>query len=86
MSRLVWLAAGVGIGVVVARRLEQSGPMSAVETVAEQALRHLRRAVDALIADGRAEMRTSEARLRAVLAAPESTNAAEAGPRNVAEG
>jgi hypothetical protein len=29
MSRLVWLAAGVGIGVVVARRLEQSGPMSA---------------------------------------------------------
>ena len=70
-ARLVWLAAGVGIGFAVARRLEASGPASAVEAAAGRVVQHARRAVDTVIADGRAEMRMREARLRAVLAAPD---------------
>ncbi len=69
--RLAWLAAGVGIGVAVARRVERSGPASTVEAAAGRIVRHTRRAVDAVIADGRAEMLEREARLRAVLAAPD---------------
>jgi hypothetical protein len=79
MSRLVWLAAGVGIGVAVARRLEGSGPAATVEAAAGTAYRRARRAVDAVIADGRTEVRVREARLRAVLAAPDHRHAGDRG-------
>jgi hypothetical protein len=69
-GRVVWLAAGVGIGVAVARRLEGSAPASTVEAAATGAVRRAREVVDRVIADGRVEMRQREARLRAVLAAP----------------
>ena len=69
-GRLVWLAAGVGIGVAVARQIERSGHASSVEAAAVGIARQARRVVDAVVADGRAEMRQREARLRTVLAAP----------------
>jgi hypothetical protein len=72
-SRIVWLAAGLGIGVAVARRIERSEHASTVEAAAASAVRRARRAIDAVIADGRAEMLQREARLRAVLAAPRAS-------------
>ncbi len=75
-GRLVWLAAGVGIGVAVARQIERSGHASSVEAAAVGIARQARRVVDAVVADGRAEMRQREARLRTVLAAPGASAAA----------
>jgi hypothetical protein len=72
-GRLVWLAAGVGIGVAVARQIERSGRASTVEAAAVGIARQARRVVDAVVADGRAEMRQREARLRTVLAAPSAS-------------
>jgi len=70
VSRLIWLTTGVGIGVAVARRLERSPAATTVEAAAGRVVGHARRAVDAVVADGRTEMRIREARLREVLAAP----------------
>jgi hypothetical protein len=70
-SRLLWLAAGVSVGVAVARRLDRSPDATTVEAAAGRVVGHARRVVHAVIADGRAEMRMREARLRAVLAAPD---------------
>jgi hypothetical protein len=76
------LTAGVGIGVAVARRLGRSPAATTVEAAAGRVVGQARRAVDAVIADGRAEMRMREARLREVLAAPdESARGATRGER-----
>ena len=74
-GRFAWLAAGVGIGLAVARRIERSDRASSVEAAAVGIARQARRVVDAVVADGRAEMRQREARLRTVLAAPDATTA-----------
>ncbi len=76
-SRLVWLAVGVGIGVAAARRLEQQPAVEVVEAAAGRAVRQVRRTVDAIVADGRAEMHEREARLRTVLAAPRARSERE---------
>lgn len=70
MSRMAWLLAGVGLGVAIARRVERSAHASTLEAAASGAVRVARRAVESVIADGRAEMHQREAQLRAVLAAP----------------
>jgi hypothetical protein len=84
-GRLVWFAAGVGLGVAATRRLARVTEGSAVADVAARAAGGLasrvRRVVDDAIADGRIEMHQREARLREVLAAPGDHRAAAAGGR-----
>jgi hypothetical protein len=68
--RFVWLVTGVGIGVVVSRRLSRSPTGSPAVTAVSSVLARARRVVDEAVADGHAEMRRREASLREVLAAP----------------
>jgi hypothetical protein len=76
----MWFATGIGIGLVVSRRVAQSPTGSATDALAARLATRVRRAVDDVIADGRIEMHRREARLRAVLAAPERN------PTGVSEG
>lgn len=66
IKRPFWLMTGFGLGVMVSvrtrRRLERANP--------EQLAARVRSAVGAAVAEGRAEMRSREAALRTVLAAP----------------
>jgi len=69
MRRLVWLVAGVGIGVAVSQRITRSRRGSAVVGAASSAVTRTRRVFAEAVADGRAEMQRREASLREVLAA-----------------
>lgn len=70
IGRVVWFAAGVGVGVAATRRIAQSSSGTAVGAAASGIASRVRHVVDEVIADGRIEMRQREARLREVLAAP----------------
>jgi hypothetical protein len=67
--RLVWFATGVGVGVLVTRRVSSSA--SQPGEIASGVARRVRHALDDTIADARVDMRRREARLREVLAVPE---------------
>jgi hypothetical protein len=70
IRRALWLGLGIGVGASVATRARRH-----VERLApSNALREVRRAVDAAVAEGRREMRDREARLRATFAAPGPTS------------
>ena len=69
--RLVWFATGLGAGLVMSRRVAASAPGSVADAMVSRVATRLRRAFDDVIAEGRIEMLRREARLRAILAAPE---------------
>jgi hypothetical protein len=66
MRRLTWLAAGFGLGAVVAHRVTQGGTQPVVMGVATGIASRVRRTVGAAVAEGRAEMAEHEVRLREV--------------------
>ena len=82
IRRALWLGLGIGVGAGVAtrarRRIERCAPTNA--------LREMRKTVDAALADGRREMRDREAGLRAMFAAPTPSSGLEgSGVRGVAK-
>jgi len=70
MRRVVWFAAGVGVGVAATRQVARSTSASVVGTVASGLATRVRRVVDGVVTDGRVEMHRREARLRELLAVP----------------
>lgn len=68
MRPLTWVAVGFGLGAVATHKATRGGRAPALVATAETAVGSVRRRLDAAIAEGRAEMREREARLREVFA------------------
>lgn len=66
MRRLTWLAAGFGLGAVVAHRATQGGTQPVIATTAAGVAARVRSTLVGAVAEGRAEMRMREVRLREV--------------------
>jgi len=66
MRRITWLAAGFGIGAVVAHRATQGGTQPVIGTVAAGLASRVRRNLGDAVAAGRAEMAQREVRMREV--------------------
>ena len=66
MRRLTWLAAGFGLGAVVAHRATQGGTQPVIATTAAGLVARVRRTVVDAVAEGRTEMAQREVRLREV--------------------
>jgi hypothetical protein len=66
MRRLTWLAAGFGLGAVVAHRATQGGTQPVIATTAAGLAARVRSTLVDAVAEGRAEMRMREVRMREV--------------------
>lgn len=66
MRRLTWLAAGFGLGAIVAHRATQGGTQPVIATTAAGLAARVRRTVVDAVAEGRSEMAQREVRLREV--------------------
>jgi hypothetical protein len=64
MRRLTWLAAGFGLGVVVAQRVTAGGTQPVLVGAASGVAARLRRGLGDALAEGRAEMAREEVRFR----------------------
>ena len=67
MRRLTWLAAGFGLGAVVAHRATQGGTQPVIATTAAGLAARVRSTFVDAVTEGRAEMALREVRLRVVL-------------------
>jgi hypothetical protein len=67
MRRLTWLAAGFGLGAVVAHRATQGGTQPVIATTAAGLAARVRSTFVDAVTEGRAEMAQREVRLREVL-------------------
>jgi len=79
--RFAWFATGVGVGVLVTRRVALPGHRPVRSGMASGLATRVRRVVDDVVAEGRVEMQRREARLRAVFAAPDDAPAGTAEGR-----
>lgn len=66
MRRLTWLAAGFGLGAVVAHRATQGGTQPVIATTAAGLAARVRSTLVDAVAEGRAEMAQREVRMREV--------------------
>jgi len=85
MRRLAWVAVGFGLGAAATHKMTRGGRAPVLVATAGSAAAHVRRRLDAAVAEGRTEMREREARLREVFAAPE-TGPARDGEARMEEG
>ena len=64
MRRVTWLAAGFGLGAAVAHRATRGGTQPVLVTAATGLAIRVRDGIGVAIAEGRAEMRQHEVRIR----------------------
>ena len=66
MRRLTWLAAGFGLGAVVAHRATQGGTQPVIAAAASGLVARVQSALVDAVGEGRDEMRMREVRMREV--------------------